>query len=234
MARGKQKCEECSGGAPEWMVTYGDMMSLLLTFFVLIVSFSSIQLAEFQKAMGSLKGALGVLKSNPSVVKLYKAPTPEILKPSPGSTPAEIEELRSFLEEEEISEEVTLRSTELGIAISIQSPILFDLGRANLKPRYLPLLDRIARMSKQAKKIVIEGHADDLPINTPEYPSNWELSAARALSVLHYFERHGVQPAKMRAVACGEYQPVAPNDTEANRRKNRRVEIYLDFNEEES
>ena len=103
-----------------------------------------------------------------------------------------------------------------------------------MRPQYLPLLDRIARMAKQSKKVIIEGHADDLPINTPEFPSNWELSAARALNVLHYFEYQGVKPAKMRAVACGEYQPVAPNDTEEHRRKNRRVEIYLDFNDEAS
>ena len=228
MAKKNNKVEE-NHGAPAWMVTYGDMMTLLLTFFVLIVSFSSIQLAEFQKALGSLKGALGVLKNYPSSAKLYKAPTPDILKPSPGPTPSEIQELRSFLIEEGIEQAVSLRETDKGVAVTIQSPILFDLGRADLKPQFLPLLDRIARMARDVKEIIIEGHADDLPINTPQFPSNWELSAARALSVLHYFERRGLDPAKMAAVGYGEYRPVAPNDSEENRRKNRRVEIYLNF-----
>jgi chemotaxis protein MotB len=226
MAR-KRRSEEAKGGAPEWVVTYGDMMSLLLTFFVLLQSFSSIQLAEFQKAMGSLKGALGVLKGQPSPSPAYKIPSPDISPQFEGGKPPELQELKEYIEQQGIEEEVTLRQTEEGIAVTIESPILFDLGRADLKPQFLPLLDRIAEMARKAKQVVIEGHADDLPINTPQFPSNWELSAARALSVLHYFESRGIRPQDMVAVGYGEYRPRVPNDSEENRRKNRRVEILV-------
>ncbi|MDZ7373512.1 MAG: OmpA family protein [candidate division KSB1 bacterium] len=226
MAR-RPKSEEGKGGAPEWVVTYGDMMSLLLTFFVLLQSFSSIQLSEFQKAMGSLKGALGVLKGQPSASPLYKMPSPDIYPLSEGGRESEMRELQEYLQAQGIEEEVTVRITEKGIAVTIESPILFDLGRADLKPQFLPLLDRIAVMATRAREIVIEGHADDLPINTPQFPSNWELSVARALSVLHYFETRGIAPGKMVAIGYGEYRPRVPNDSEENRKKNRRVEIFL-------
>lgn len=230
MAR-KRKSSEERRGAPEWMVTYGDMMTLLLTFFVLIVSFSSIQLAEFQKAMGSLKGALGVLKTYPSPSHLYKVPSPDILRLSTTTRQQGMDDLKQYIATEGIDEAVTLRETDKGIAVTIESPILFDLGRADLKPQFLPLLDHIAAMAVDAKEVIIEGHADDLPINTPQFPSNWELSAARALSVLHYFEKKGLDPHRMAAVGYGEFRPRFPNDTEEHRRKNRRVEIYLNFEE---
>jgi|Deesub1362B_J571_1020462.scaffolds.fasta_scaffold08497_2 chemotaxis protein MotB len=224
----KKKGEE--GGAPGWMVTYGDLMSLLLTFFVLLVSFSSIQLVEFQKAMGSLKGALGVLKHK-------EAPTPNInldMTPMGGKKKAEfnaeLNEMLDYIEKEGLEDSISVEVTENGIAIRMMEPIMFDLGKADLKPRVFPLLNKIAEMARAWPNMIrIEGHTDDLPIHTPEFPSNWELSAIRAINVIHYFEDVcGIDPKKLYYLGYGENKPLVPNTSPENRAKNRRVEIYFE------
>ncbi|MCD6165121.1 flagellar motor protein MotB [bacterium] len=226
----KKTSQDGEGGAPGWMVTYGDLMSLLLCFFVLIVSFSSIQLSEFQKAMGSLKGALGVLKFRQSTVQLSNLPNPEVMGFQHTDMGNRISELAQFIEQQGLTDSIQIRLTDTGIAIRLLNPILFDLGKADLKPRVFPILDKIIAIVKTGDtKVRIEGHTDNLPIHTPQFPSNWELSAMRAINVLHYFENVGkVPPQRLSYMGYGEYKPIVPNDSEENRAKNRRVEIYID------
>ncbi len=225
-----KKAAKCSEGAPEWMVTYGDMMSLLLTFFILIVSFSSIQESEYQKAMGSLKGALGILKYKDSMVKL--SPKKFVQLQGFRSTPANVKvsDIEKFIEKNNLADSITVEVTKNGIAIRLMNPVLFDLGKADLKTSGHPILDKIIELAKTyPNKIRVEGHTDDLPIHTPEFRSNWELSAIRAINVIHYFQEVGhVNPRRMYCVGYGPYKPLVPNTTEANRAKNRRVEIYLE------
>lgn len=213
------------------MVTYGDLMSLLLTFFVLLVSFSSIQMAKFQKALGSLKGALGVLPREESVMKQWEPVMPQLTDYQKRRVYRVISQLRNIVKEKGLERNISLESTGNGILIRIDSPILFDLGKANLKPQAYPILDKILEMTQQwPNKIRIEGHTDDLPIHTSRFPSNWELSTARALSVLRYFLNKGqVEPQRLAAVGYGQYHPLVPNNSPQNRAKNRRVEIYIEY-----
>ncbi len=213
------------------MVTYGDLMSLLLTFFVLLVSFSSIQMAKFQKAIGSLKGALGVLPREESVMKQWEPIMPQLSDYQKRRVYRVISQLRNIIKNNGLEKNISLESTGNGILIRIDSPILFDLGKANLKPEAYPILDKILEMTQQwPNKIRIEGHTDDLPIHTSTYPSNWELSTARALSVLRYFLHKGhVEPQRLAAVGYGQYHPLVPNTSPKNRAKNRRVEIYIEY-----
>jgi len=199
------------------MLTYGDMMTLLMTFFILITSYSTVELKKFREAMGSLQGALGILQSD------FYVPGPH------GQLTYRQNMLSHSLNEMDLQGLVEVTQTEKGVHFKLSSPVLFDLGKANLKPAVYGILSEIAEiMGEFPCEVVVEGHTDDIPIHTPQFPSNWELSAVRALSVVkHFAYQEEIPPAGLSAVGYGEYRPIAPNTTEEGRAKNRRVEIFV-------
>lgn len=147
----------------------------------------------------------------------------------------QVQELKT--EREKIAEEfrekldkATVRQDERGVVVNIQEKVLFDLGKAEVKPRARQTLGSVASVLQNYpdREIHVEGHTDTLPISTRRFPSNWELSAQRALNVLKFLtERHGLSRDRIAAVAYGEYRPLVPNTSPENRRRNRRVEIVL-------
>jgi chemotaxis protein MotB len=123
---------------------------------------------------------------------------------------------------------VSVRRFRYWVEIEIKTNILFASGSALLDDKALPALQHVAGILKgQPNRIQVEGFTDDRPVRNLVYPSNWELSAARSMSVVHMFVREGVQPARLSAVGFGEYRPVAPNDTEEGRARNRRVVLVV-------
>ncbi len=230
MARKKQ--EECPPGAPGWITTFSDLMSLLLTFFVLIVSFSSIQQVKFQKALGSLKAYLGVLPKQESAFYQRQLVMPQMTDEGSRRMKRLAKELKKLIKKRRLQQQIKYEFTSKGLLIRIDSPVLFDLGKANIKPNAYPILDKVVEMTRDwDNEIRIEGHTDDLPIHNSRFPSNWELSAARALSVLRYFIGKGIEPQRLAAVGYGEYHPLVPNSSPENRARNRRVEIYIEKKE---
>jgi chemotaxis protein MotB len=209
------------------MVTYGDIMSLLLTFFVLLISYSTIQEEAFRRALSSFQEALGILPYERAIIQLDHIPAVRMGPPIPAAEI--IRRIRNSANAAGLKGTVNVREEREGIRITIQSPILFDSGKADLRPEALPVLDEIARILKESpNQVIIEGHTDDVPINTPEFPSNWELSTARAISVSKYFfEKENLGPERFAVAGYAEYHPVAPNDTPEGRQENRRVEILL-------
>ncbi|MBN2483844.1 MAG: OmpA family protein [Candidatus Omnitrophica bacterium] len=146
----------------------------------------------------------------------------------------ELRDARSILEErlaEEIKgEQVRVSMEEKGLVVTFVAEILFDSGKAKLKPESSNLLKKVSRVLEEEvpqNQISIEGHTDNQPIKLSQWKSNWELSTQRALSVLHFLEQQGVSPKRMYAIGYGEYSPVASNDTKAGRALNRRVEIVI-------
>lgn len=139
--------------------------------------------------------------------------------------------LEQRLAKEIKDQEVRLKILEKGLVITFVADILFDSGKAKLKPEALPILDKVALVLKENVpdlKVGIEGHTDNEPIKYSGWKSNWELSAARALSVLHYLvEEKGLSPERLSAIGYGEYHQVASNVTKEGRRLNRRVEIVI-------
>src|SRR5690606_12073161 len=115
------------------------------------------------------------------------------------------------------------------VRIQIAANHLFDSGSADISTASMRALDKIARVVGDTdRRLIIEGHTDDLPIRTSQFPSNWELSAARATRILRYLsQRHQIPPARLTAIAYADQKPVAPNDSEANRSRNRRIEIMI-------
>ena len=228
-----KKCKKKSGGEDEnngWIMSYGDMMSLLLTFFIVIVSFSSIELVKFRKFLSSLQGSAGVLGEQDGSSIVQKANTrPDLANVDQDMLMQILEKIEGDKDSMVSEGAISFEMMTDGLRIKIASPILFGPGQSMLKMTANPILDRIALLIKMTEAYVrIEGYTDNTPIHTFQFPSNWELSAARAISVLKYFVyRCQINPYKIEAVGRGEINPIAPNDTPENRKKNRRVEIML-------
>ncbi|MCP4572095.1 MAG: OmpA family protein [bacterium] len=230
----KKKNITIKQGLDGWVMTYGDMMSLLLTFFVLIVSFSSMQETKFEQAARSLKDAFGVLAQPESIIKFN-----EPIVPNHAPEAADLEflyEVRSVekaILDQELSEQVEVHLLDDGVLFELPVPLLFPSGAADLKVEANPLLERLARMFRKFPgQVEVQGHTDNVPIHSTRFPSNWELSAARAVAVARNFHGLGLPPERLSATGYGEFRPVADNGTAEGRAENRRVEIKLTWRSE--
>lgn len=233
MNNGQRKRREEEAVAQDWITSYGDMMTLLLCFFVLIVSYSVIELEKFREAMGSMRGSIGVLMDERGKDPLENA------KHSTFESPKLRKELMNFAALGPAASAPRVGSRQgveilferTGIRFRISSPVLFKSGEAELHGETIHILQEIVYYIRNYScEIKIEGHTDDQPIRSERYLSNWELSAHRAMSVMKYFvDKEGIDPTRIWIAGYGEYSPAAPNNTPENRAKNRRVEIFLDW-----
>jgi chemotaxis protein MotB len=239
-----------------WLLPYADLLTLLLALFIVLFSMRSEDEAKATAMMESLYTAFnsisvfdtdsgGQTPSNNSntsnVIIPDEIPEPEE-EVEPESEPEKevegnvVEEqlqelmakLQKYVDENGLEAEISLTDLQEGIQITLKDKIVFDSGSNKLKSEFIPTLNDIATMlSTLEQPIVIEGHTDNKPINNSKFPSNWELSASRALSVLHYFQGKGIDPHLLRFSGYGEYQPLYPNDSAKNREANRRVNITV-------
>ena len=188
--------------------------------------------ADFEKAVGSLQGALGVLPGEPILTSPIKLEQPIIkgditeARPSLKDAKAEIEK---EVQAEGQQENVEIIQSEEGITIRIKDNALYKSGKATVRPEILPLLNKIASViARLPNSVEIEGHTDDMPFGNEEFPNNHWLSSSRALGVLDVFRNEvGIGPERLTAIGHGEFKPLVPNDTEENRAANRRVEIKI-------
>ncbi|WP_024790081.1 OmpA family protein [Lebetimonas sp. JH292] len=238
MAKKKCKCE-CPEGLPAWLGTFGDLMSLLLCFFVLLLSMSTMNAKKVQEAIGSLAGALSVLEGGAKTEvskNRNQIATPIEEKQETSQTVNKlskaIQEFRQFTSGSR-GPSITLEEGEEGFFIRLPADITFKPGSAEITDEdALLFLKRISLIIKEYLPknidIQIKGYTDNTPPpQTSPYTDNWELSAARALSVLKILIKDGVNPKQLSAAAYGEYHPIASNDTPEGRTKNRRVEIWF-------
>lgn len=258
-----KKCPECKKGAPEYMNTYGDMMTLLLCFFVLLFAMSSVDSQKFKTVMQAFQGALGVMKGGQTVdptklvsntrvtskgtemkfrllAKNIQSALDEIEKEknkkSAGDTDKtqnEKDDTKSanneMVTKVDLEKNATVVINEKGIKISLGSQMLFDSGRAELKPEAMILIDSIMKEVRGVdNQIIVEGHTDNIPINTQRFPSNWELSTTRAVNVLkHMIEKDKTLIGRIAVAGYAETKPEASNETAQGRQKNRRVDILI-------
>jgi chemotaxis protein MotB len=211
------------------MVTYGDMMTLLLTFFVLIVSFSSTEVVKFRAAMDSVRQGLGIWPDMNSVV-----PNVYLRNLQDQNTESEeiIDEVEKLQQDNSALEFIEVYNTPQGVRLILSDSLLFNSGSSDLTPVFQDLLERIGDMIQKRSfdLIRVEGHTDDIPINTPRFPSNWELSASRAVQVVKFLaEQTEIPPHQLSGAGYGEFRPRSTNDSPAGRGRNRRVEIFLEF-----
>ena len=233
---------ESKEGAPAWMATFADLVTLLMCFFVLLFAMSTTQQETYKELVQSLRSALGAQA-------IPEAGTREGLQMHavPSEEPTEIQqidELGGLIQKEmdEIISEVrelvmfnklggmvSVTQTDTGVVITMTDMLLFKKGGATLAPRGIDILEKVAFvLAKFAYHIKIKGHTDSLPMRSVRYPSNWELSGARAGAVVRLIVKHGVDPNLVSAEGYAGYHPVATNDTEEGRAQNRRVEIVYE------
>lgn len=211
--------------APAWMVTFGDMMSILLTFFVMMLSFSEIDQIKFKGIVGSIKEALGVQ----NIEYFVQNPSGPVLDIPRGTIDSILNELSSIIPNSFPGASVSKRDGEGGLLV-IPGNLLFDSGKAEVRPEMYPLLRRIAQLMKTRPNVIlqVEGHTDSVPIYTVRFHDNWDLSTARAASVVRYLiEQCDVAPRQLAAAGYADSRPLVPNDTPEHRERNRRVEFLF-------
>lgn len=215
---------------PGWEVIYTGFILIFLCFFIMLSAFSTIEQAKVMQFVRSFANAVSILpwgaKFESGLSVLPESPDMVENKADLAKIFEELEALSARLDFEG---EVNLAFTKEGLVMRLSEKALFDSGVAAISPEAYPLLGKIgAIIAKTAYFIRIEGHTDNLPIHTQVFPSNWELSTARAVNVLRYFiETHKIDPQRLAAVGFAEYQPLTSNNTQPNQSKNRRVEIIF-------
>jgi len=226
----KDKCE-CAAGAPAWMTTFSDLMSLLLCFFVLLVSMSKIVEKDFFMAAGSLRGAFGVMTQDPSIMRLENTPLPSLKNIQRAIVDRAVSNMQDFIESQNMGEDIKLVVSDKGVGLTISSPMLFETGSAELDTSAYRILAGVFDIARGWPNIIrVEGHTDNVRIRSGPYESNWDLSFDRALSVVNFAVQFSkIHPSRLSPVALGEYDPVASNDTPEGRAKNRRIEIFMEY-----
>ena len=217
-----------------WLITYADLITLLLAFFIMMYVFSKKDTQRYEEVAGHLKT---IFTGGGSVSGRAGASGPV-----PFELPVKVnrdvsEELQKKLEKamgtlpanEAFQKNISIFTDERGVVIRILDKAFFDEGKADLRDRAKSVLNKIVPVIGSVNnQIRIEGHTDNIPINTREYRSNWELSVRRATEVVrHFVERRDFPPTRLSAVGYAEHRPVVPNDSAENRALNRRIEIIV-------
>jgi chemotaxis protein MotB len=235
-------------GAPAWMVTFADLALLLMAFFILMMSFSSIDLAKyrdvsesmndaFNDALGGfdkpLEGRVGDEKADSDTVKEEVGNAASQVGESEDETRKKMKEtfstLKSVLRKEVTEGKVSVESSGNAVIIRFDDSAYFTAGSEGLSPAMAPVLQRVANVLMSSPgTIVVEGHTDSQPISTERFRSNWDLSTARAASVVTELLQYApIGDDRVVVQGHSDTKPVAPNDTAENRAKNRRVEIHI-------
>jgi len=283
----EEECPKCKAGLPPWLATFADLMSLLMCFFVLLLSFATIDAVKFRKMAESMKDAFGVQREVPaneivmgvSVIKREFSPTiaeeniveqvqqqttdttkeyievpnqnkdpnqydktqqnpadlkkeqlqQELLKKLEQEAKEQVAELQEALKEEIENGQVTVERDKSRVIIRIQEKGSFGSGSASLDPEFFEVMDKISSvLVNRSGQIIVSGHTDNIPIRTGRFRSNWELSSARAVTVLHALLRNpDVEEGRIVVKGHADTKPLADNDTPENRAKNRRVELHI-------
>ncbi|MFT4650064.1 MAG: chemotaxis protein MotB [Polaribacter sp.] len=273
------ECPPCEDGLPAWLATFADLMTLLMCFFVLLLSFAELDILKYKQVAGAMKFAFGVQrdvkateipKGTNVIAQQYSPGKPVEVTPleimrekttddtkvnldfsdtdskndmSLGDTDAEaIVQAKAALEAQEQAKELQDElDTAIGdglldveafadrVLIRIREKGSFGSGKTELKKEFFPILKLIADvLNKRNGLFIVSGHTDDIPIETNQFRSNWDLSAGRAASVVHYFIQYGnIDPERMEIRALADNEPIVPNDSWDNRAQNRRVEISV-------
>lgn len=234
----EEEAEDAPMGAPAWMVTFADLMSLLLTFFVLLLSFSNMEVVKFQAMVGSVRDAFGMkspfeLSDIPTGTDLLPHQNPltgeggEAEAGAEDPTPQEVrEKLQQVLEETGLQDKGVAVVTDTGVVLQLSGDVLFDSGQALVKAGANALLEELAKYTLSVEySLDVVGYTDNVPIATAVYPSNWELSAARAGQAVRYLTERGVDPSRLRAIGRADTNPLQSNETLQGRSQNRRVEF---------
>ncbi|MFZ2405292.1 MAG: flagellar motor protein MotD [Methylobacter sp.] len=235
-----------------WMVSYADFITLLFAFFVVMYSISSVNEGKYKTLSDSLGEAFSNKEQQGNVVDpIQIGVLPTTIQPIPLENPTTVEDEKKRELSEEILKErrrlsqvsdqfeqvlapfiddklVAVKKNDYWIELEMNSEMLFLSGEAELSKKAIPVLKKIVEVIDPLPNMInIEGHTDNVPIDNVKFRSNWDLSSARATSVVHEFVKDGINPPRLSAIGYGEFHPIGDNKIEAGRFKNRRVVLVL-------
>ncbi|WP_213586323.1 flagellar motor protein MotB [Paenibacillus sp. J2TS4] len=247
MAR-RGKKPEVPENHERWLITYADLITLLLIFFVIMYAMSKVDTAKYNELAQTLQlqfsskgdsvlpqgagviGGMDVGKGMDGNSKEFNKFLEEMERQKEQGLRDLVKVVNEYIDENQLQGTVSVGDTPRGVAITLNDLLLFDLGKADLKDPAYPILEKLASLFPTLNtKISIEGHTDDLPLATGAYyKDNWRLSSERSLSVLRYFTNEAELPESMFiSTAFADTKPIVPNTSNENRQKNRRVEIIV-------
>jgi len=266
MSRKREHEAEKENGE-RWLLTYSDLITLLMIFFVVLYSMSKVDAEKFRAVAESLNKALGggtpakiEMATSPVGPSLFQSGTPSSTSTVPGkgtdpnntantdpdkngenisagrgNTEAEtmsIEGIKAkldkFAADNGIQTKLVSSMEERGLVVSIQETLLFESGSADIDAKAREILRSISTVLAPApNQIRVEGHTDNVPIHTAQFPSNWELSVIRSTNVVQILQHEGIAPGRLSAAGYGEYRPIAPNDNAEGHGKNRRIDLII-------
>lgn len=229
-----------------WLITYSDLITLLMIFFVIMYAISKVDIAKFETLSQSLSAALHNsqqiplknLGSTGLVVPANPTNTGDKAKQPVSQNSAQTQndkalnnlynQVKAYIDTHNLNGKVTVLNEQRGVQITLRAVVLFRTGQATILPQARNLLKGMVPFFQSVSNpMVIEGYTDNVPIHTKQFPSNWELSSARAIDVVRYLISVGISPPRLSGVGYGKYHPVVPNNTPAQRQENRRINIVI-------
>ncbi|WP_054637650.1 flagellar motor protein MotS [Thalassobacillus sp. C254] len=237
----RRRQEEEEKGSPRWMTTFSDMILLVLVFFVMLFSMSVVDAQKFRSLAESFQQN-DILDHQSSIIDLNDQLDESSATESEGkiegvedeesegyNLESLLEEVEQYLGDNDLDEVITARQEERGVVLTLQERLLFETGEADIIEDAAPFLKKVGTLlTSLPNEVTVEGHTDNRPISTYRYPSNWELSGARASSVIrHILQENELDDERFLAIGYGDTRPVAPNDTPENLQENRRVVIII-------
>jgi len=263
MSRKREHEPEKENGE-RWLLTYSDLITLLMIFFVVLYSMSKVDAQRFAAVAESLNKALGggtpakiEMSASPVGPSLFQTGTPSskttvpgngtdpnntaYTKPDASAIASQVKantekmsidaikaKLDKFAADNGLQLTLITATEERGLVVSIQETLLFESGSADITARARDILEKVSTVLAVApNQIKVEGHTDNLTINTAKFPSNWELSVIRSINVVHILQHDGITADRLSAAGYGEYRPISSNDTDAGRAKNRRIDLVV-------
>ncbi len=234
MARTRKKREADHGQNHErWVVSYADFITLLFAFFTAMYAISSVNEGKYLKMSESLARAFNPAEYAPKKIieesEFVSTRSSSISDKFNSAFSTDYKEIISAVEQIKTNKKIALIYDKNRVTIRVPDGLLFSTGSGEIKDSGLELLSEIGNVLKKIPNAVrIEGHTDNIPISTKQYPSNWELSGTRALSILKFFiKEHGIDPGRLSATGYGEFRPVGNNSSTSGRARNRRVDIQI-------
>jgi chemotaxis protein MotB len=247
------------GNDERWLLTYADMMTLLVAFFIMMYAMSIMNVQKFQQLAISVRsgfggspmtGAASIIQSGngksgaPSIITNSWHDNHQTVTPDPDINAMQHDMrvradahrldkaqqiMQAYIKDHKLENVMQVKRDERGLIVTVMTDkMLFSRGDADLRPAEMGLLAKVAQvLNTVPNQVKVEGHTDNLPIHTPRFPSNWELSTDRATTVLRYFESQHVASNRLEASGYADQHPIVPNDTEQHRGINRRVEVVI-------
>lgn len=220
--------EEGVGNHERWLLTYADLITLLMIFFIVMYSMSAVDNNKFM----AMAEQMGVVFGNGQVISVKDSGAGGLLKDIPYNPKVELDEtqmkLQEYIEANGLGSMASIYKDERGMVVSLSEGLLFSSGSAELDEKSNEILKKISgAISGLPNYVRVEGFTDNVPISSGRYKSNWELASQRAINVAQILIDGGFAPQRISTVSYGEYRPTVPNDNEIDRKLNRRVDIVV-------